>query len=228
MDASADRSNELLAVVVAARRRARAARPRRWVPLAGLAVVVVAAMPLYIQRPFGEWQSASTPLERLSGLGQLQHPTAAAIYWLVALPVVYGLIATYVVRRGVRSGVRVRASHVTVCGSVLFGALVAALVAAPQSPLLLGNLTIRGLTPLLAIAVGVLVWGVLDRDLTVGVIGALTLAGSLVANLYNLENTILAQGVDFDYRYSLLLNLALPALILSIGAVFVAVRDRAR
>ncbi len=55
----------------------------------------------------------------------------------------------------------------------------------------------------------------------------LTLADSLVANLYGLENMILAQGVDLDYRYNVLLNPALPALVLAIGAVIVAVRDRA-
>lgn len=69
-------------------------------------------------------------------------------------------------------------------------------------------------------------WGVLDRDYTVFGVGALALAGSLVANLYNLENMILAQGIDFDTRYSLLLNLALPALILAICAIVVSVRDR--
>ncbi|QKT11593.1 hypothetical protein [Rhodococcus sp. W8901] len=194
--------------------------------LAVLAVVVVAAMPLYIQRPFGAQWSGSSQLSRLSGFGQLEHPTAAAAYWLVVLPVAYAVIAVYLVRRGSSSGVRVRASYVTVCGLVLFLVLVAVVVVVPQLQLPLGNLTIRGLTPLLAIAVGVMVWGVLGRDLTILGIGALALVVSLVANLYNVENMILAQGVDFDYRYNLLLNLALPALVLSIGAVVVAVRDR--
>lgn len=227
MDASVEKSNAVLAEIAAARRRARAARPPTWLPLAILAVVVFAAMPLYLQRSFDEKWLGSSPLDRLSGFGQLQHPTAAALYWLVALPVGYAVIAVSLVRRGSRSGVRVRASHARVCGLILFVALVVAVVAVPQLQLLPGNLTIRGLTPLLAIAVGVMVWGALDRDLTVLGTGALTLAGSLVANLYNLENMILAQGVDFDYRYSLLLNLALPALLLAIGAVVVAVRDRA-
>lgn len=227
MDRSPEMSREVLAEVEAARRRARAARPHTWLPLVVLAVVVFAAMPLYVQRPVGEQWSGSSQLSRLSGFGQLQHPTAAAVYWLVVVPVVYAVIAAYLVRRGARSGVRVRAAHVTVSGLVLFIVLVVAVVVVPQMRLLPGNLTIRGLTPLLAIAMGVMAWGALDRDRTVLGIGVLTLAGSLVANLYNPENMILAQGIDFDYQYSLLLNLAIPALILAIGAAVVAVRDRA-
>jgi len=228
MSSSSEQPNEVLAALAAALRRTRAARPAKWVPLAALATVVIAAMPLYIQSPFEEWQSEPSQVSRLSGFGQLQHSTPAAVYWLVALPAAYALIAAYSVRRGSHSGVRVRASHATVCGLVLFVALVAAVVVVPQQQLLPGNLLIRGLTPLLVIALGVIVWGALDRDLTVLGVGAVALAGGLVANLYNLENLILAQGVDIDYRYRLLLNLALPAVVLVIGAVVVAVRDRPR
>ncbi|NMM91305.1 hypothetical protein B2J88_44585 [Rhodococcus sp. SRB_17] len=226
MDPSAEHSLQVLADVTAARRRTRAARPHKWIPLAGLAVVVFGAMPLYVQRPFGDFESDHSEVSRLSGFGQLQHSDAAAIYWLVALPVMYAVIAAYLVRRGSRSGVRLRASRVIVWGLILFIALVLAVVAVPQLQLLPGNLVIRGLTPLLAITAGVMVWGALDRDYTVLGIGALALAGGLVSNLYNLENIILAQGIDFDYRYSLLLNLALPALILTIGAIAVWMRDR--
>ncbi|MGC0366989.1 hypothetical protein ABH922_004973 [Rhodococcus sp. 27YEA15] len=214
------------APVSEARRLVRPVQPRKWVPLAGLSVVMIGAMPLYVQRQFGYPSADDGTVGGLSGFGQLERSDAAAVYWLVTLPVAYAVIATYLGRRGPRSEVRLRALRAAGCGVVLFVALVLAIVILPELQLLPGNLLIRGLAPLLAIAMGVMMWGAIDHDWTVFGTGAFALAASMVANLYNIESVILAQGVDVDYRYALVVNLAFPAVVLAIGAMATALRDR--
>lgn len=228
MVTSDEDSIRVLKDVSAARRRARRARPAKWVPLAGLAVVVLGAMPFYLRWPAGLGHSDFSGVGGLSGYGLLEHPTAAAIYWLVALPLAYGLIVAYLARSGLTAGIRLRVGHVAGWGLALFAvAVLLTVVVVPQFELLPGDLLSRGLTPLFAISGGIMMWGWLDRDMPILGIGVFAMATSVVANLYDLQNLILAQNLGFDPRYGLLLNLALPALVLAVGAIAVAKRDRA-
>ncbi|MET4048865.1 MULTISPECIES: hypothetical protein [unclassified Rhodococcus (in: high G+C Gram-positive bacteria)] len=203
--------------------KTRAARPRLSVPLFMVAVLISGAMPLYVQRPvFSGESSTSNPLG-ISGLLDLVSPTAATIYWLIAVPLCVVAVSYYCNRAGGRSGVRFRVQPWLWSGIVLF----VLAVFATRNGLFgfAGNLMIRGLIPLLTVSVAVLVWGLVLRSVLLSAIGAVAVATSLVSNLYNVENLV-PQQYAIDDRYSLLLNIAVTASVFLVGALVAVVVER--
>lgn len=206
----------------------RRTRPRTWVPVLLLGVVVALAMPWYVQRPLDEWSGFTQSAHLLVGYSRLTHPTAAAVYWLGALPIAYAAIAAYLHFQGRRRGVRINTAGLARVGAALFGTLVLVTMIAPSmfSRMLPGNLIGRGLLPLVVVSLGLLVWGMVLRRRAVIVVGAVAVAASLISNLYNVANPLLAAGVMLPLEYRLVVNVALTALVLLGGAVVLAVIER--
>jgi hypothetical protein len=221
-------SRNLLDAAEAARTAARQARPRVWLPVMILGGIVALAMPLYIRLPFDQWTRFQQPPGVLQGFSQLEHPAWAVSYWLIALPLAYAAIAWYLVSRSNRRGVRINTSGIVGAGAVLFLLLVTVTMIVPQvfRQILPGNLTGRGLLPLLVISVGLLIWAVMLRRLSLAIVGVAALAASLLSNLYNLDNPLRAAGLPMSSEYGLVVNVALTAVVLLVGAAVLAVTER--
>lgn len=84
-----------------------------------------------------------------------------------------------------------------------------------------GNLTIRGLLPLLTMSAAVLIWGLALRSRIVVWVGMLAVAASLVSNLYNVKNPV-PQQFAFDTRFSLWSNIMLTSFVFVAGALVAA------
>lgn len=217
----------LLTEVQRSRQIARRTRPRLWVPVALLGVVVAAATPLYQRLPLSEWGEHDRG-GVLLGFGMLQHPAAAAGYWLIALPVAYVLIAFYLISWSHASGVRISAAGAAVLGLSLYGLYFVLTVFLPDfleanTP---GDLLVRGLTPLILIALVILAWGVFLRSWRMFGVGVASLAASLVSNLYDVSNPLVASGINISLENRLIVNVALTAVVLLLGALAIAMTER--
>ena len=191
------------------------------VPLLLVAVTFIGALPFYVRQPFGSGESVSSPWW-FGGSASLASP-ASGLYWLIALPVCIGAIALYCAWSERRSGtgLQVRLWLVASVG------LCVATAVLMRSGLLFfaGNLTIRGLLPLLTVSAAVLIWGLALRSRVVVGVGVVAVAASLVSNLYNVENLV-PQQFAFDTRFSLWLNIMLTSFVFVAGALVAAFTAR--
>ncbi|MEH6797640.1 MAG: hypothetical protein V7694_26325, partial [Rhodococcus sp. (in: high G+C Gram-positive bacteria)] len=89
----------------------------------------------------------------------------------------------------------------------------------------LGNLTIRGLLPLLTMSLAVLIWGGALRSRVLVSVGVVAVAASLVSNLYNVENLV-PQQITSDVRFGLWSNITLTATVFVVGAAAPALVKR--
>lgn len=168
------------------------------VPLLLIAATFIGALPFHVRQPFGSGESVSSPMW-FGGSAYLASP-AAGLYWLIALPVCIGAVALYCTWSERRSGAGLQVRLWLV---VSVGLCVATAVLMRSGLLFfVGNLTIRGLLPLLMMSAAVLIWGVALRSRTVAGVGVVAVAASLVSNLYNVENLV-PQQFAFDTRFSL-------------------------
>lgn len=198
------------------RERARPDAPLS-LPLLLIAALFIGALPFYVRQPLGSGESVSSPMW-FGGSAYLASPVAG-LYWLIALPVCIGTVALYCTWRERRSGGEL---HVRLWLAVSVGLCVATVVAVRSGLLFfLGNLTIRGLLPLLSMSVAVLIWGVALRSRVVIGVGVVAVAASLVSNLYNVENVV-PQQFTFDSRFSLWSNIMLTAFVFVVGALVAA------
>ncbi len=192
---------EWLYAAEAAKRRVRRARRAFWVPLAIFGALTLLATPLYrfpsaaqgggstgvvIARPIG-------PLGWFAGGFFLRSPWLVSLFWLVALPVGYGFTVLYYRRRARRRGVAGSVRSYVLAGIGLLAFLVVASAVGRLQP---GDLFVRGLTPLLTIALGLLVlaWAERSSPLAIFAVGFLALA--LLLNLYDIENLFYRVGVS--------------------------------
>ncbi|WP_143537858.1 MULTISPECIES: hypothetical protein [unclassified Rhodococcus (in: high G+C Gram-positive bacteria)] len=88
-----------------------------------------------------------------------------------------------------------------------------------------GNLTIRGLLPLLTKSAAVLIWGLALRSRVVLGVGVVAVAANLVSNLYNVENSV-PQQFAFDTRFGLWSNIMLTSFVFVAGALAAALTVR--
>jgi hypothetical protein len=223
---TADEARTILGSVDEAARATRAARPSRAFPLLVLGLVVLGALPFYVlddTLPDGVYEQ-STVLWALGGQVGTAAGTWTAIYWLVALPSAYVALAWWHRRAARRSGVAARLGPLVVTGLALLVALILLLLIGPP----LGNLAVRGLTPLLVIALGLVVWAVAERSLGLVTVALLFLAAALTASLYDVVNLVgpLAEPAP---ELALLPNLVLcAAVLLASSAAYAVLERRAR
>ena len=209
MDDAEASAHELLGLAEAAQRRTREARRGRfWFPLVLFGALVIAAAPWY-------HQSQSTPRSCQAGLCPVRIPTGtthgATVYWTVAVILGYAATLGYYRWRATRVGVASRVWPYLAVGFGLFAAL--AVVTLP------GDLSIRGMVPLLALVPGLFVLAWLERSLPLATFGALFLAVALISNLYDVENQTPLIGWTPSAEWSLLPNLWLSGFTLLLGGL---------
>ena len=195
---------ELLGYALSAKSRARSARHEFGFPLLALGLVTAGALPLYmLYLPPASAEAyviKGTPLTGAVGGYFLPHGGQwAALYWLVALPLVLAATVVWYRARGRWLGVEARIWPAAVVGLVLSAVLFAS---APGTASLLhlpgwvtavhpgGDLAGRGLSPLLVAALMLGVLAYLERSGT-RLAYAVVFAGvALLVDLYDLENLL--------------------------------------
>jgi hypothetical protein len=124
-------------------------------------------------------------------------PRAIAIYWLIALPLAYVIVAVWAYRRALRRGVATSMVAYAVAG----GALVALLVLAGilngtwDSAGQLTSIGSRGLAPLFVVALGLLVLAYRERSRAMWAFSAVFLGYVIVINLYDIDNLTARLGL---------------------------------
>jgi hypothetical protein len=205
----------------AALRRSRAS----WFPLVVFGVIILGALPLFVEPPMGDGgmsSSDSFPSGFLGGWFLADFGKWVSLYWLVSLPLGYLATVLYFRRRAERAGVASRSTGLVVTGVGLLGLLVLAglgLLGFLGGMIFFPMLVLRGLAPLLTVAVGLIVLAVAERNRALTGISLVFLALSLLVGLYNVENVLYRIGWDFSYRYSNWPSLILPGAFLLISGL---------
>lgn len=227
---TADDAAAILSSIDRAARTTRAVRPTRALPLLVLALVIVGAMPFYLldlDLADGIYEQS----QMYWMLGGFLGTTAGiwtAIYWIVALPLAYAFIAWWHHRAARANGVAGHVRWLVLTGVLLFGALL--LMFSIGAPGILANLLIRGLTPIITMALGLLVWAIAERSRGLLAVALVFLASAVLASLYDLVNVTYRLGITIPDTWSGLPNLALCASVLLLSSGIYAVverRDRA-
>ena len=192
----ADDPHALLASVERLRTRTRAAVRGAWFPLVVFGLITLATIPLY-RRPFdypsgGPFHSGPYTTPYYAGLPGARSQLLAFAFWLVAAPLGYALCAVWYRRRARRLGLSFRWERWIVAGGGLF-ALLVALYALPEHEFGVPSAAVdvqvgasAALSPLVAVAVGLLVLAWVERSWIVASAAALYGAFTLVVNTYGL------------------------------------------
>ena len=237
-----DPPDALLDHVSHLRRQARARSRGAWLPLVVFALLTLASTLLYHQ-PFATLQSSNEDgwgfdLPSLAGLPWGNRSAALSIeFWLVLAPLCYLGCALWYHRRAERSGVSLRWQTWVSTGLALFGVLVVVLVGQrlgwlrlPYGPPSSGMWYAPGsaLSPLLAIALGLLVLAWVERSRSVALTAILYGGLATMMNLYGLGQIppwiIPPLGGSSDAFVAAGPNLILLASILLLGAAFTGKR----
>jgi hypothetical protein len=202
-------------------------------------LVALGAAPLF-------WQRASRCLTGCAGTspyyrGPLSPIPGAGfgitLYWLIAVPIGFVLTVGYYRYRGKRTGVEGRIWPVFVTGLGLLAFLVLSsretlswlhlrLLPVWLRIVLFGDVSLRGLSPLIAIAVAVGILASLERSRSLLAFAVAFFVLSLVANLYDMENVLARFGWWVGPDASRLPNVIVPALALLLGGLCFALADR--
>lgn len=192
--------------------RTRRARRGLWFPLVLFGLVILASTPLYVNPTMTTTPAFLTPdvpsdpstftgsggdsgLLGFSPGGMFSFsPVMVTVFWLVATPVGYVLTAGFYWLQARRRGVATSIRAYVLTGLGLF-----ALLVATSTPVVRvsfpGDLTIRGLTPLIAVALGLFVLARVERSWALLAFAVPFLTLSVAANLYNMENVVYRLGL---------------------------------
>jgi hypothetical protein len=184
--------------VTGLRRRTRRARQAFWFPLLVFGALILGSTPLYTLPP------TNTPDGVVVGsghapLGALAPGLAAGLFWLIGIPVGYVVTAGFYLWRGHRRGVRTTWRAYVFVGLGLFAVVALLTVNLPRNvpgrrlfirlfEYLPGYLVIRGLIPLLAVAVGFMILALTERSWPLALFAVAFFAVALTANLYDMSN----------------------------------------
>lgn len=219
------------------RARMRGRRRAGWFVPVMLGLLVLASAPFYwrqiaacpggrsacVEAAFpGPLANAVGPMPTSSGLGAW-----ATLYWVCALATALVAGAVFLRRRSRRSGVDVATWPAVVAGAVVAAYLVltspavVGSLSSGRAPvgLLLPDLHLRGLTPLLVLAVALGVLALAERSRALGIGAALFAGVAVVANLYDLSNLAARLGWQLSASAGPLANVVIPGLVLlGVGA----------
>lgn len=189
-------------------------------PLLLLAVVVTGAVVVALLRP-GVVPVSPGDSAQFVGMETLSlRDPVRLLYWVIASVLAYLLTLWIARRQGYRRGLWVNRRPLVVAGAVAL--LVAVIVVvgwfAPAD--LLGRRNI----PVLAIAVGIVVWAVQERRPGLWVLAVVTALLAVLANVYDVENLLLRLGMPNSDGTDEIANLGVVALALFVAAAVFGLR----
>jgi hypothetical protein len=211
------------------KRRTRATSRRYWFPLVVFGLITLGSTPLYVEPP------ASGPVS-FSYVGgfMVSNPRRLSLYWVLGTAVGYLATALYYRWRDRRSGVVSSVRPFVLTGALLFLLLLLvspaglALVGLPSTwtPWFrVGDLFIRGLTPLLTIAIGLLVLSVFERSVAFVAYALAFLGVALTVNLYDIGNLTYRLGLG---QHGLQANVLTAGVVLLAGGAGFGLARRGR
>ncbi|MGI8415273.1 MAG: hypothetical protein ACR2P2_03515 [Nakamurella sp.] len=173
-----------------------------WFPVLLFGVLVLAATPLYAlhSRGSSDFRYVTEFPDYLPGGNFLGNPTAVALYWLIGIPVAYLLTAGFYWLRARRRGIATSSRSFVLVGIGLLALLVlnalqeTGKISFGIAVWLPGDLTVRGLLPLIVVALAFSVLARAERSIGLLLFAASFLALVIVANLYDLENLTYRMG----------------------------------
>ena len=185
--------------VTGLRRRTRRARQAFWFPLLVFGALILGSTPLYTLPSLTNTPDGVVVGGGHAPLGLLAPGFAAGLFWLIGVPVAYVATAMFYLWRGHRRGVRTTWRAYVFVGLGLFAVVALLTVNLPRKvpgrrlfirlfDYLPGDLVVRGLVPLLAIAVGFMILAVAERSWAFGLFAIVFFAVALTANLYDMSN----------------------------------------
>lgn len=156
-----------------------------WLPVTALATLLILSIGLY-RAPFHHSQEMNVAVPYWAGLPADQRsPIASYVFWFAGTAMVFALMAMWYRQRGRRTGMRVAWQRAVGAGiiALLFLAVIAAAPVQPPQDVSLGTMTTRSpsagtvllhglLTPLLPVAVAVVVLGIVEHHRVLIVVGA--------------------------------------------------------
>lgn len=201
-------SEEVLAELDVRRTRAKARAAAGWLPLLLTGLALLGAFPAYAGwwdgHAGGDVRNTVSVSQRLGLFGLGGGSRVVGLYWLVVVPIVYAASAFWFARSARRTGLRQRWGVHLLAGTGTFAALVVVAAAGWVPPSSWGLLT-----PLLALAVGLIALGIIEHDHAVTVAGVVVAAlavtvGALAhhvshlsdSGLGNVEQSLLAPSVE--------------------------------
>ena len=225
------------------RSRTRRARRGLWFPLILFGLVILASTPLYVNPTITPTAAFLTPdvpsspstftgnggdsgLLGFSPGGMFSFsPLMVTVFWLVAGPLGYVLTAGFYWLQARRRGVATSIRAYVLTGLGLFALLVA--ISTPLIPVPVhGNLLVRGLTPLLAVALGLFVLARVERSWALLVFAVPFLALCVTANLYDMENVVHRLGLSSAGPEVNVIVVGSVLLLAGVGFGVAAVRQR--
>jgi len=226
--------------VLVLQNRTRRARRGMWFPLVIFGLVILASTPLYMHfngdtPPLPALLAPDVPAPTappateiaIGGSSGLLHfftggmfafsPLKITVFWLVAGPMAYLVTAGFYWLHARRRGVATSSRAYVLTGLGLFALLVA--TSTPLIPIPVpGDLIVRGLTPLLAVALGLFVLARIERSWALLAFAVPFLALTVVANLYDMENV--AYRLGFGSAGPEVNVIVVGSVLLIAGAVF--------
>lgn len=225
------------------RSRTRRARRGLWFPLILFGLVILASTPLYVNPTITPTAAFLTPdvpsspstftgnggdsgLLGFSPGGMFSFsPLMVTVFWLVAGPLGYVLTAGFYWLQARRRGVATSIRAYVLTGLGLFALLVA--ISTPLIPVPVhGNLLVRGLTPLLAVALGLFVLARVERSWPLLAFAVPFLALCVTANLYDMENVVYRLGLSSAGPEVNVIVVGSVLLLAGVGFGVAAVRQR--
>lgn len=218
--------------------RTRRARRGLWFPLVLFGLVILASTPLYVDAatgtpPIAAFLTPDVPSSSTTGTGGGGYggllgyftggmftfsPLKVTVFWLVAGPLGYVVTAGFYWLKARRRGVATSSRAYVLTGLGLFALLVA--TSTPVIPVPVpGDLTIRGFTPLLAVALGLFVLARVERSWALLAFAVPFLALTVAANLYDMVNVAYRLGLVVDDRGGVNVIVVGSVLLLA-GAIF--------
>ena len=209
-------------------RRVRRAQRATWFPLLVLAAATFASIPVIRYSPVTSTCQVTSGPHALGNVC-VAYPTAALVYWPVALVLVYVAVATFYVRRSRARGVGTRVRPYVIAGIIISALATAALVWAVHHPLT-GSYEFLGLhgtgheavpiyrliSPAVTIGLALLVLAWAERNLAL----ALLAVGYLILVLLPIAPSTVPS------RWSFLPHLIVEGGVLLLGAIGFALAQR--
>jgi hypothetical protein len=210
--------------------RVRKAALPLWPALLIFGLVVLGAVPLYLMASFDAPSAGSTssPISfrtvgMVSSFGGSQPAWYLGAYWMLTIPLGFGLAWAFYRRHTARVGLGDRSLPFVVAGAALFGVLFL-LSRNGIGHRIPGDLTVRGLLPLAVVSLALGVLSVLAKSRAIAVFAAGFIALTLVVNLYDVENLAFRLGwrpvTDGQWNLAGHLGLTLCGLVLLASAAF--------
>jgi hypothetical protein len=189
-------AGELLGAVQRVSKEARRARHGYWFPLLLSGLIILGDLP-FSYFSLGHYSGSFNGFWGLCLCSpEGNHPFGSTLYWLIAIPLGFAVVAVYYMMRARRTGLQVKIWPYVVTGSVLFLLLIMTAAQVPDPFRFMYRLdnwryyahVNQGYTPVLVVSVAFFALARLERSWVLWLTTLMFFAVAILANTYNISN----------------------------------------